>query len=126
MNLKKSITDYLALQKSLEDSTFKDLLKAKFFNRIVTELFEDNIGNLTTLVLSYIKSIFLGVFHQFHLSQNQISSAIPKLKIYYSVILLHWVMKIMHISTREIIFFEERRGRLIQCTEGKRIWCKYD
>ena len=60
--MKKSITDYLALQKSLEDSTFKDLLKAKFFNGIVTELFEDNIGILTTLVLSYIKSVcFRGV-----------------------------------------------------------------
>ena len=26
--------------------TFKDLVKAELFNRIVTELFEDNIGNV--------------------------------------------------------------------------------
>ena len=35
--------------------TFEDLVKAELFNRIVTQLFENNIGNVTTLILSYIK-----------------------------------------------------------------------
>ena len=52
-----SITDKLALQKSLETIlTFKDLVKAELFSSIVTELSEDNKGNVATLVLSYIKS----------------------------------------------------------------------
>ena len=39
--------------------TFERLVKAELFNRIATEfkLFKDNIGNVTTLVLSYIKSV---------------------------------------------------------------------
>ena len=37
--------------------TFKDLVKAELFNRIVTEFFEDNIENGATLVLSHIKSL---------------------------------------------------------------------
>ena len=36
---------------------FEDLVKSELFNRIVTELFEDNIGNVASLVLSYIKSV---------------------------------------------------------------------
>ena len=53
-----SITDKLALQKSLETILiFKDLVKAELFSSIVTELSEDNKGNVATLVLSYIKSV---------------------------------------------------------------------
>ena len=39
--------------------TFEHLVKAELFNRIATEfkLFKDNIGNVATLVLSYIKSV---------------------------------------------------------------------
>ena len=40
--------------------TLEDFVKA--FNRTVTELFEDNTGNVATLVLSYIKSVS-GMFH---------------------------------------------------------------
>ena len=38
---------------------FEHLAKAELFNRIATEfkLFKDNIGNVATLVLSYIKSV---------------------------------------------------------------------
>ena len=34
---------------------FEELVKAELFNRILTELFEDNIGYVATLVLSHIK-----------------------------------------------------------------------
>ena len=39
--------------------TFEQLVKAELFSRIATEfkLFKDNIGNVATLVLSYIKSV---------------------------------------------------------------------
>ena len=37
------------------DNISTALVKAELFNRIVTELFENNIGNIATLVLSYIK-----------------------------------------------------------------------
>ena len=47
---------------SPEKETFKDLVKAELLNRIVTELFQDNIGYIATLLLSYIKSV-PGMFH---------------------------------------------------------------
>ena len=37
--------------------TFEDIVKAELFNRIVAELFEDNTGNESTLILSSIKSV---------------------------------------------------------------------
>ena len=37
--------------------TIKDLVEAESFNRIVTELFKENIENSAILVLSYIKSV---------------------------------------------------------------------
>ena len=58
MDFENVVTDKLALQKSLETIlTFKDLVKAELFSSIVTELSEDNKGNVATLVLSYIKSV---------------------------------------------------------------------
>ena len=37
--------------------TFEDFVKAELFNRIVTELSENNIENVATLILSYIKPV---------------------------------------------------------------------
>ena len=72
----------MSLETILAKKTLEDLVKAELFNRIVTELFKDNTGNVATLVLSYIKSVS-SMFHLFHLLQNQILSGISKLKIYY-------------------------------------------
>ena len=38
------------------------LVKVELFNRIVTKLFEENIGNVAILILSYIKPVS-GMFH---------------------------------------------------------------
>ena len=94
--------------------TLEDLVKAELFNRIVTELFKDNTGNVATLVLSYIKSVS-SMFHLFHLSQNQILSDISKLKIYYFWVLCIGTSKLCtlwSITTRELTIFEERRRRI--------------
>ena len=38
------------------------LVKVESFNRIMTKLLEDNIGNVAILILSYIKSVS-GMLH---------------------------------------------------------------
>ena len=40
-----------------EELVQEKLLEAELFNRMMTELCEDSIGTVATLVLSYVKSV---------------------------------------------------------------------
>ena len=74
----------------------EDLVKAESFNRIVTELSEDNKGNDAKLVLSYIKSVSAMLSIVSPVRESDIERHLQAENILICS-LLHGTIKIMHV-----------------------------